>query len=434
MSRWPALPPALRYPAYRNYWLGSLASVAGYNMVYFAQLWLAHELTGSPLFLGAIGAANALPAMGLGMMGGVFADRMDRRQLIVGAQAVLAGLALLLATLTLLDIVRPWHLIATAIAAGLALAFDQPARQAFYPQLIERKVMASAVAMNASIWQGTRIVAPAAAGLLIAVGGTETALYVGAVGFTLMGIVVLSLKVPAARTGEMQSARRELMVGLSFVGSNRTFVFFIGMSFFCSFFGMGYILLMPIFAVDILDVGADGQGFLLGISGVGSLLITIWLGTQTSVGRIRGPLIIGGAALSGLSIAGFALGADLIGSYALSLGLMFLAGGFTSMYMINIMSSLQMMVPDHLRGRVMGLYGITWSIMLLGGLQAGALATALGAPVAVAIGGLIVTGFALGPALANPTLRNLSSAIRQAEASVRAPIAATSPTPSETGD
>ena len=169
---------------------------------------------------------------------------------------------------------------------------------------------------------------------------------------------------------------------------------------FSSFFGGGYLILKPVFAVDILDVGAQGQGILLAAAGIGSLSATLWISTR---GRLRGSgaSLVGGAAMSGISHAAFALTARYVGSYPLAIALMFTTGLFTSTYLIAAMASLQAIVPDRLRGRIMALYGISWSVMLLGGFQAGLIANFIGAALAVTIGGLLVTAFALGPALAN---------------------------------
>ena len=156
-----SVPPALRYPAFRAYWLGTLASVSGFQMFQFGQLWLAYEITGSPLFLGFVGLANAIPAIALNLFGGVFADLFDKRRLIRITQLITAALIILLAVMTMLDAVHIYNLLIIAFFAGAVNAFDQPARQALYPHLIDRKVMLSAVAMNSAIWQGTRIVAPA---------------------------------------------------------------------------------------------------------------------------------------------------------------------------------------------------------------------------------------------------------------------------------
>ena len=373
-----------------------------------------HQLTGSPLYLGYVGLVNAVPAIGLNLLGGVLADKVDKRRIIMITQFTIAGLVIILASLTLLEMVRVWHVLIIAFCAGVIEAFDGPAHESLYPHLVERKAIMSAVALDSSIWQGTRIVAPATAGLIIATAGTSIAFYVAAVGFLTMGVVVLRLKLPPIRVSTGASAARELLDGLRFVRANSVFMFLIGMTFFNSFFGLGYVMMMPVFAEDILHVGAKGQGIILGAGGVGALITTLWLGSFDNLGR-KGLLIIGGATIFGFAVAAFALTSEFVGSYLLAIVLMFVMGVFNSAYMISVMSSLQIMVPDHMRGRVMGLYGMTWSFLPLGGMQAGAIANVIGAPFAIAIGGFAVSAFALGPALVNKQVRNLGPLVQRFE-------------------
>ena len=412
-----ALPAALHYPAYRMFWMGSLASVSGFQVLLFSLLWQAHELTGSPLFLGSVGAATAVPSILLNLYGGAFADKMNKRRLITTTQITIAFLIFFLATVTLLDLVQPWHVLAIALATGAVNAFDQPARMALYPMLVERKAMMSAVTLNSAIWQGSRMPAPALAGLIIAKGGTESALFVAGAGFLIMAAVIYRLQIqPIARRGG--STTQELLEGIKFIKTHSTFSLLIGMSFFNSFFGMAYVMLMPVFAVDLLELGPDGAGILLGIGGLGAILANLWLASRGNI-DYRGLLVIGGATMAGLSVATFALTSYYVGSYYLAMVLMLVTGAFNSVYMISVVSSLQIMVPDHMRGRVMGFYGMTYSIMPLGGFQAGAIAsvigTPLGAPIAIAIGGLAVSSFAIGTAIANKRVRGLDSELLKHE-------------------
>jgi MFS family permease len=422
--RRPSLPPALHYPAYRAFWLGMLASVGGFQMLQFGQLWLMYQITGSPLSLGYVGLANAVPGILLNLFGGVFADRLDKRHLIIVTQSTIASLIFLLATLTLLGLVQPWHLLTIAFLVSAVDAFNQPARYALFPHLIERKALTSAVALNSSIWQGTRIVAPAVAGGIIALTDTTASFYLAGLGYVVMATVIYRLKVPHIEQGASGSALRGILEGLGFIRKNSIFSFLMGMTFFNSFFGMSYVIMMPVFAVDILQVGAQGQGLLLSISGLGALLTTLWLGSRSNV-RHKGLLMIGGAVMFGLLIAAFGITSRFIGSFPLALAIVFLVGIFNSTYMINVQSSLQTLVPDRMRGRVMGFFGMTWSVMPLGGLQAGALASVITAPLAVAVGGLAVAAFAIGPALANRKVRNVGALLSQVETAA----AAESPSP-----
>ena len=402
------MPPAFRYPPFRAYWTGLLCAVTGFQMFRVAQSWLVYELTGSPLYLGYALAANAIPGIFFNLVGGVFADRLDKRVLILCTQGGTGLLILALALLTVTGVVEVWHILVIAFLTGAVEAFDNPARQALYPHLIDRSAMTSAVALNSSIWQGTRIVAPAIAGVLIDLVNTGTALFISAIGFFVMTGVMVFLRVPYIAQGAPANPARALWEGMTFIGRNGVFAFLIGMTFFNSFFGMAYVLIMPVFAVDILEVGARGQGFLLGVGGVGSLLTTIWLGGRGGFQR-RGLAIVGGAIAFGLSVVAFGVTSHFLGWYALALALMVVAGCSNSIYMISIQSSLQMLVPDNVRGRVMGFYSMTWSIMPLGGLQAGALASVswIGAPFAVAVGGAAVVVFALATGTFNGRIREL---------------------------
>ena len=415
-----ALPPALRYPAYRSYWLGTLASVSGFQMLTFGLLWHVYALTQSPAYLGYVGIVNALPAIALNLFGGVFADLFDKRRLIIACQLITAALIFVLAAMTWFKFDHVFNVLLIAFFAGAVNAFDQPARQALYPHLIERKAMMSAVSLNAAIWQGTRIVAPAVAGVIIATLGVPTSFFIAGSGFVAMALVIAALTLPPIPRGGSGNPARDMLDGLKFIKSNSVFSFLISMTFFNSFFGMAYIFMMPVFAVSILKVGADGQGVLMSVSGLGALAITLLLGYVGNF-RQKGLLLIGGAVAFGACLIAFALASQFYPSFLLVLVIMFGVGVFNSTYMISIMSSLQMMVPDRMRGRVMGFYGMTWSIMPLGGGWAGNIADYLGAPFAVTIGGLAVIIFAIGPALLNRKVRNIGATLLQAESAAAAP-------------
>lgn len=411
------LGPAMAYPAYRAYWAGTLASVIGFQMLNFSQFWIIHELTQSPLYLGYVGLANAIPAIALNIFGGVVADRFDRKKLISITQTINGLIILILASLTFTGIVQAWHVIALALLAGAINAFDQPARQALYPSLIDRSVMMNAVALNSAIWTGTRIIAPAIAGIIISLTNTATSFLISALGFFVMTAIVLSLSIPKTESeSSQQSQKNDLFEGVRFIWKNNIFLILICITFFNSFFGMSYIPMMPVFAVDILKVGADGQGILMGFSGIGALLATIIIG-RTKNFKQRGLLIILGSLVFGISIAVFAITAMQFGNYYTALFILFIIGASSSTYMISIMSSLQLMVPNNMRGRIMGFYGMTWSIMPLGGMYAGFLASYIGddrtgVPISVTLGGFLIIIFSIGPFLMNRNVRNLGSILQ----------------------
>ena len=189
------LGPAMGFDSFRSYWFGTLASVTGFQMLTFTQFWLIHRLTEDPIFLGYVGLANAGPAIALNLFGGVLADRIDRKRLIAITQSTNGFLILILGTLTFTDIVSSSHVIVIAFLAGGVNAFDQPARQALYPSLIERSAMSNAVALNSTIWMSNRIIAPAFAGFIITWAGEGVSFLISSAGFFVMVFVVMTLQV-----------------------------------------------------------------------------------------------------------------------------------------------------------------------------------------------------------------------------------------------
>lgn len=405
------IPPALRYPLFRRYWLGLLSSVAGQRMFQFSQYWLTYELTGSVLYLGFVGLADAVPAIILNLLGGAAADRADKRRLVMVAELSAAVAVAALLVLVVTDLAVPWHvLVAVALVSALS-SFNQPARLALYPAYVARDALMSAVALNTVVWQATRIAGPAAAGVVIAAAGTHVALVVTCLGMLGMAVVMRTLPRPQAGPDTSRTRPwRDIAEGLRYIRANRIFVFLIGMTFFNSFFAMSFIPLMPVFAVEVLDVGVSGQGILIGASGVGSLLVTTLLSAR-STNRGSGVLLLGGAVLSGSSLTAFALTGLYIAAFPLAIALIFLTGVAMSMYMVPVMTAMQLMVPDQLRGRIMGIWNMSYNIMPLGAMFAGALASLVGVPWAVSIGGIAVIAFALGPALLNPRIRALGKTV-----------------------
>jgi MFS family permease len=306
----------------------------------------------------------------------------------------------------MLDVVRVWQVLAVAFTSGCMQAFNNPARQSIFPSLVERKDLMNAVALNSMVWQGTRIVAPATGGAIIAVFGVSTGLYVCAIGFLVLGLAVIGLPAPQKRERPAgASIFGELGVGLAFIRSNFIFTFLIGMSFFNSFFGFSVNQMMPVFARDILHVGSWGQGIMLSTTGAGAMLGILAIGYLGDTER-KGLLIIGGAAAFGTFIILFAVSTF----FPFSLVALFLMGGFGSIYMITVQTSLQMRVPDELRGRVMGIYGVTHNLGPLGAMQAGLLASTFSAPVALSVGGGAIILFALGIAYSRREVRGLQAA------------------------
>jgi len=394
---------ALRHRNYRLYWFGQLSSVLAQNMDGIAQSWLVLDLTNSPLLLGLTGLAFAIPTITLTLIGGVIADRADRKRIMIFSQLGSASIFFTLATLVIIQWVALWHVMTLAFLSGCIRAFDRPSRMALLPQMVPKEDIPNAVAVGGTIWQLNRLVGPAVAGLLIYLVGIGPTYYFCF--FASLSAVCLWLGIhfehqPAAVSSG--GLLQHMMDGLNFIRKNEIYYTFISMTFFNSVFGMSYLILMPVFARDVLTVGSQGFGFLQSAGGLGALCGVLAV-AYFSHSRGKGRQAIDGAIIFGILLIFFALSK----SYPLSLILACALGIVSQFYITTINAVLQVNLPDQLRGRVMGIYGLTWELMPVGGLIAGAIAEYAGAPAAVVVGGVFVVVMALAVAMFSPNMRRL---------------------------
>jgi len=394
---------ALRHRNYRLYWFGQLSSVLAQNMEGVAQSWLVLELTDSPLLLGLTGLTFAAPTILLSLLGGVIADRADRRRIMILSQSASALNFLIIGTLVVTESIAQWHVMTLAFVSGCVRAFDRPSRMALLPQMVPKEDIPNAVAVGGTIWQLNRLVGPAVAGMaiyLIGIGPTYYFCFVASI--SAVGLW-LPIRIESRATALAAAGLVQHMIdGLRFIRANEIYYTFIGMTFFNSVFGMSYLILMPVFARNVLDVGSQGFGFLQSTGGAGALCGVLAAAYFSHAGG-KGLQAIGGAVTFGLLIMVFAFSK----SYPLSLALAFFLGLSSQLYMTTINTILQVNLPDQLRGRVMGIFGLTWDLMPVGGMIAGAIAEYAGAPVAVGFGGLMVAAMAAFVAIALPNIRRL---------------------------
>ncbi len=403
---------ALSEPAYRLYWFGSLAAVSGAQLALLAQGWaIVDKLDGTPLTLGILGAATAVPTIVLSLFGGVLADRMDRRRLLIWVTLIQAALLALMAVLDTTGSLRVWHINAIAVGLGLAYGIDGPARNALFPLLIRGEQMMSAVALNSMIWQGTRVVAPAVGGVLIALVGTAVVFWLSAVAVTGMYVALLMLQVPAVVSGTQRNVGRELREGLEFIFTRRLFLALIGLTYAAMLLGMQHVQLMPLMAKEF-GVESGRLGLLFSAGGAGAVCgtaITLRLQRTERLGLI----LLGALFCSALLVTAFAL----TPVYGVGLGLLFFASLGSSVFAISTMTALQMRVPDHLRGRVMGIHTITFSLIPLGGLIGGAIAEVTNVRFALALSALVLVVIVVAVGATQRPVRTLSRVVdREPEA------------------
>ena len=395
----------MRYGQFRYYWLALLAGVTGHQMLLqFTLGWLIYRMTGEPRYIAYLGVAIAIPALALNLIGGVLADRWEPKYLVAAAQSVSATVVVVLAILVLNGDVKTWHILAGGVIIGAVQAFDAPSRSSISPRLVRTEHIVNAVAMDSIVWNVVRVLAPALAGIIIAWRDIPTSMFISAASFYLLAAVLTILRL---RPRPPAKGRFAPQVAESLRYVRQRPVFFNVMLLTCcnSLFGMSYVFLMPVFAKDVLDVGAEKIGLLLGASGVGAIIGTWYIGNLKD-GAPKGQLILAGAALCGLTQILFAMAAWQ-GSYTASMAMLVLVGASNSLYLVGGLSTIQQLVPEQLRGRVMGLYGITWSLAPLGMTQGGMIAQYIGAPWAVALGAMVMIVVSGLMYVLSPDLRNL---------------------------
>ncbi len=393
---------ALRHRNFQLFFAGQAISLIGTWMQTVAQSWLVYRMTGSALLLGTVGFASQIPVFIMAPIGGIVADRNNRRRVVMGTQIASMLLAAVLALLTLSGRIQVWEIMVLAAGLGVVNAFDIPARQAFLIDMVGREDLLNAIALNSSMFNGARIIGPAIAGILVASIGEGWCFFANAVSYiaVIVGLLLMRIEHPA-NLANQGSPLENILEGFAFVrntGPVRAILLLLGV---VSFVGMPYAVLMPVFADKILHGGARGLGILMGATGVGALLGAASLAARVGVKGL-GKLIA-------FSAGGFGFSLILFSSsriFWLSTVLLVPVGFAMMVQMASSNTLIQAMVPDKLRGRVMSVYSMMFMGMApLGALSAGALAHRLGAPWTVATGGVVCIAAAIWFGRHMPTLR-----------------------------
>jgi MFS family permease len=381
------VPTVLRALEHRNFQLfagGQMVSLIGTWMQNVAEYWLVYRLTGSALLLGTVGFASQIPIFLLSPLGGLVADRKNRHRVVIATQSASMVLALILAALTLAGVIRVWEIIVLAALLGCVNAFDIPARQAFIVEMVSRDNMMNAIALNSSMFNGARIVGPAIAGILVASIGEGWCFFANAVSYIAVIAGLLMMDVTHRETKHERSPIEYVIEGFRYVAQTRPVRALLLMIGVISLVGLPYIVLMPIFADQILHGGARGLGILMGATGVGALAGALTLAARKGLRGLSRAVAISAGCFSVMLIV-FAFSHW----FWLSEAVLVPVGFFMMLQMAATNTLIQAMVPDRLRGRLMSVYSMMLMGMApLGALFAGAIANKLGAPITVAIGGL----------------------------------------------
>lgn len=395
---------ALQHPNYRLWFIGQLVSLVGTWMQSTAQGFLVFDLTHSAAFLGYVSFASGLPTWILTLYGGVIADRIPKRTLLIITQTSMMVLASILAVLTFTHSVQPWHIIVLAFLLGVVNAFDNPGRQSFVAELVDRKDLTNAIALNATMFNLGVVVGPAVAGLIYAWLGPAWCFTINAISFIAVIIALWLMKIPPLPRTVHPSPITEMKEGFKAAFSDGTMKMLFASLLIIGMFGFGLLVLAPAWSVDVLHGDVTTNGLLLSARGFGSLISGLVLATIASRGY-RGKIWTVGSLLLPVSVLLFGL--------ARSIPLSLVAIAFMGMSIISVVNItnglIQSNTSDSMRGRVMGIYSLIFlGSQTLGGLLMGLLADRINAPTAAYISAALLGILAIVVFVFRPSLRKVA--------------------------
>lgn len=376
---------ALRYRNYRLFFLGQTISLTGTWMEHMAMGWLVYRLTNSAFALGAIGFTSSITTFFISPFAGVWADRLNRRRIVLAAQVLLMVQALVLAALVLTGVVRVWHIVVLSLFLGLINSFDMPVRQSFTIDLIENKAdLGNAIALNSLMFNSARFVGPTIAGIVVAAFGEGVCFLLNGLSYLAVIVALMSMKVPepvrkADRTHILKSMKEGFVYTFN-LAPMRFVLMLLGL---VSLVVMPYAVLLPVFARDVLSGNSRTLGFLMGASGMGALCGAIFLASRRSVAGL-GKMIAAAAFLLGAGLVIFSFTRQIW----FSLLLMVFVGFGVMVHVAASNTVLQTLVDDDKRGRVMSVYVMAFiGLTPFGSLMAGSLASSIGTPWTIAVAG-----------------------------------------------
>jgi MFS family permease len=402
---------ALRHRNFLLFWSGAFLSNTGTWMQAVAQGWLVLQLSNSPFWLGVDGFMATAPGLVFTLVGGVFADLIDRRKLLIYSQIVAGLSALVLGVLVVTGVVHVWMILVLSFVSGCCMSIAGPAYLALVFDLVGREDLANAIALNSTQFQLARALGPVAAGIGFKVFNLAGCFFANGLSFAA---VVIGLRMvrydrtlnPRAADGaikERQSFVRDLTDGFRYVARRRRVSMLLIICAVTSLFGAPYIAMAPVFARDVLHLGETGLALLMGMAGAGALFGALFLAYLGEF-RHKGWLVLGGDLGFALCLIGFSLATNVVISVIFLFAL-----GFAIVCSIALTNTLlQKLVTDEMRGRVMSMFMLSFiGAMPIGNLIAGAASHRFGAPHTLAAGGVIIAIFVVVVTLVSPRLREL---------------------------
>ncbi|MFH1560599.1 MAG: MFS transporter [Chloroflexota bacterium] len=413
---------------FRLFWGASVASIVSFFMTMIARGWLVLDMTDSAFLVTAVNAVGMAPMLVFSLHGGVIADRMNRRLVMIASDVFSLMIILAQAVLILTDVVQVWHVFALTILHGIVFALGMPARAATVSNLVAHRDIASGVALYTTVFSSGQLVGPAMAGYLINAYGLGVPFIASCVMLVPALVLLLNLKIPATRPRAQGAPRGSILEniteGLGYVRRNSILIGLMLMGLATTVFAMPYQTLLPVFARDILDVGPSGLGWLGAMGGAGAIVGSITVASLSNPKQMRVLMLTGGIGL-GAFIVLFAISTV----YLLSLILALLVGFLFQIFMTSNFTLVLVISPDYIRGRVLSIRMIALGLGPAGMVLLGAGAQVFGPAQATAAMAAITVALVVGILIAIPSLRRVETAVEeQAPATVEEQKP--SPTPS----
>ena len=384
---------ALTHRNFRLFWSGQLISLVGTWMQSVAQGWLMHRLTGSAFMLGLLGFAQFLPVMFLSLWAGVVADRMDKRRLIIATQSLALLQAGALAMVVTLGVVQPWMVVGLPLVFGIINAFDLPARQSFLIEMVGKEDLPNAIALNSAAFNTARVLGPAVAGAVMAAAGEGVCFWVNALSYLAVLAMLLRMDLPrrvadsASREGALANLREGVRYALD-TPPIRNLLVLLGI---CAGLGFQYMVLLPVYAREILHANEQAYGFMVAAFGLGSLVSAMVMTRRQDRWGLRRNLLVG-LASAAVGMGVFAWSRTM----PLSLVMGFTAGFGLILYVASTNTLVQLTTEDRFRGRIMSLYTFMFiGTAPIGALLSGGIAQRWGAPAATSVSALVLLGGAV---------------------------------------
>ena len=382
---------ALSYPNYFWFWSSYFVSNVGSWMQGIAQGWLLFDLTSSPFYLGLFSSLRMVMLLSFFVLGGIMSDRIDRRKVMLAIQWISALTALALALLVSTHTIRVWHIFVLGAITSTTWAFEQPVRQALLPQLVSREDLVNALALNAVTWNGAGLLGPSLVGLSVSRIGIDGCFYVNVISYLAVIGALMRMDVPNVVQNQRASVIQSLTEAFGYVRRENVIMTFLTVSAIFNIFGRSYVTLLPVFAKDVLQLGASGFGFISAGPGLGTIIGSF---TLASLGRVEAKPARMVALLVGFTscLFSFAVSRDA----RLAFGFLVAVGALSTLFETLLNTSIQLRVEEAFRGRVSGFYGLTGGgLREFGGMQAGFIAEWTSAPVAISAGAvaLAVIGY-----------------------------------------